>query len=83
QIPLLAIHCVVSDDITQRRLAHRESAATDVSDGRWEIYVQQKAAFQPLNDIPEADRVELDTDATPDALAVTCEKFLRTRLARH
>ena len=83
QFPLLAVHCVVSDDITRERLAHRESAATDVSDGRWEIYEQQKTAFQPLDDIPVADRVELDTDATLDALAITCEKFIRTRLARH
>ncbi len=83
QFPLLAVHCVVSDDITRERLAHRESAATDVSDGRWEIYEQQKTAFQPLDDIPVADRVELDTDATLDALAITCEKFIRTRLVRH
>jgi predicted kinase len=83
QIPLLAIHCVVSDDITQERLAQRASAGKDVSDGRWEIYVQQKDAFQALDDIPAADRLELDTDATLDTLAVACEKFMRTRLARH
>jgi uncharacterized protein len=83
QIPLLAIHCAVSDDITQERLAQRASAGTDVSDGRWEIYVQQKDAFEALDDIPATDRLELDTDATLDTLAVACEKFLRKRLARH
>ena len=83
QIPLLAIHCMVSDDITQERLAQRAGVGTDVSDGRWEIYEQQKDAFEALDDIPAAARLELDTDATLDTLAVACEKFLRTRLARH
>ena len=83
RIPLLAIHCMVSDDITQERLAQRAGVGTDVSDGRWEIYEQQKDAFEALDDIPEAARLELDTDATLDTLAVACEKFLRTRLARH
>ena len=83
QIPLLAIHCMVSEDITQERLAQRASVGTDVSDGRWEIYGQQKDAFEALDDIPAAARLELDTDATLDTLAVACEKFLRTRLPRH
>jgi aminoglycoside phosphotransferase family enzyme/predicted kinase len=83
KIPLLAIHCMVSDDITQERLAQRASVGTDVSDGRWEVYVQQKDVFEALDDIPAAARLELDTDATLDTLAVACEKFLRTRLARH
>ena len=83
EIPLLAIHCVVSDDIAHDRLAQRASAGADVSDGRWEIYVQQKDAFEALDDIPAVDRLELDTGATLDALAVACEKFLRTCLARH
>jgi len=82
-IPLLAIHCMVSDDITQTRLIQRESAGDDVSDGRWEIYVQQKDIFEALDDIPAAVRLELDTDATLDTLVVACEKFLRTKLARH
>jgi len=83
QIPLLAIHCMVSDDITQERLARRAGVGTDVSDGRWEIYEQQKDAFEALDDIPAAARLELDTDATLDTLALACEKFLRTFLARH
>ena len=83
QIPLLAIHCMVSDETTQDRLAQRESVGTDVSDGRWEIYGQQKDVFEVLDDIPAAARLELDTHATLDTLAVACEKFLRTSIARH
>lgn len=83
QIPLLAIHCMVSDEITQERLAHRASEGKDVSDGRWEVYVQQKDGFEALDDIPGAERLELDTDAALDTLVIACEKFLRTRLPRH
>ena len=82
-IPLLVIHCLVSDDITQTRLAQRASAGSDVSDGRWEIYVQQKDVFEALDDIPAAARLDLDTDATLDTLVIACEKFLRIKLAWH
>ena len=83
QIPLLAIHCMVSDDITQARLTQREREGKDVSDGRWEIYVQQRDGFEALDDIPAADRLELDTDAGLDELVVACEKFLRAKLPGH
>jgi len=83
RIPLLAIHCMVSDELTQMRLVQRESEGKDVSDGRWEIYVHQKDVFEAFDDIPASARLELDTDATLDTLVIACEKFLRTRLPRH
>ena len=82
-VPLLAIHCMISDDITQMRLTQRSGEGNDVSDGRWEIYLQQKDVFEALDDIPAVARLELDTDAPLDTLVIACEKFLRSRLARH
>lgn len=82
QVPLLLIHCAVSEETTQERLVQREAEGRDVSDGRWEIYVQQKDVFEAIDEIPPAARLELNTDAPPEALAAACEKFLRARLTR-
>lgn len=83
QSPLLAIHCRASDEITQERLEQRENEGKDISDGRWEIYVRQKDDCEALDDIPAANRLEINTDAALETLVVACEKFLRAKLARH
>ena len=82
KIPLLVMHCSASDRTTQERLAHRQAQGRDVSDGRWEIFLRQKDAFESFDDIEPAARLELNTEAPAEALADACEKFLRSRLAR-
>jgi hypothetical protein len=75
--PVVVIHCAAADATIERRLKERAAAATDVSDGRWEIYLTQKAQSEPLTDIPLNLRLELQTDAPLEELANTCEEFLR------
>jgi uncharacterized protein len=82
KIPLLLIHCSASDLTTQARLAHRQAQGQDVSDGRWEIFVRPKDAFESFDDIEFSARLELDTEAPAATLADACEKFFRARLAR-
>ena len=80
KIPLLLIHCSASERTTQERLARRQAQGQDVSDGRWEIYIQQKDSFEAIGEITPNARLELITDAPADILAGTCEIFLRARL---
>jgi uncharacterized protein len=80
-IPLLVIHCSTPDAITQNRLRRRAAQGTDISDGRWDIYVAQKAAAEPPDEIATSRRLELDTDAPLEQLASHCEIFLRSSLA--
>jgi uncharacterized protein len=80
--PVAVIHCAATDATIERRLKERAAAATDVSDGRWEIYLAQKAHSEPLADIPLSLRLELQTDAPLEELANACEKFLRSRWAQ-
>ena len=63
KIPLLVIHCSASEPTTQERLAQRQAQGLDVSDGRWEVYLEQKKACEPLDEIPVAARLELNTEA--------------------
>jgi len=81
-VPLFVIHCSAPEELTQSRLAQREAEGASVSDGRWEIYLQQKEVFEPLDEIDSAARLELNTDAPLEALASASEKFLRARLVR-
>jgi predicted kinase len=80
--PLIVIHCRAAEEIARKRLAQRAAEGQDVSDGRWEIYVEQRAAFQPIQEVAPDDYFELDTDRPVTTLACECEKFLRSRLGQ-
>jgi aminoglycoside phosphotransferase family enzyme/predicted kinase len=81
-VRLFVIHCVATEETTKKRLAQRALEGKDISDGRWEIYVQQAAAYQPLDEIPAADRLELNTEGSLEQLARASEEFLRSRCDR-
>ena len=81
-IPLVLIHCVASDETTKKRLAQREAEGKDVSDGRWEVYLKQKTAYQPINEVAPTNCLKLDTELSPEELARASEKFLRGRLGQ-
>jgi uncharacterized protein len=80
KIPLLLIHCSASEAITQQRLDRRALEGKDLSDGRWEIYLDQRAAYQPIEEIPSESYLELNTGAPVEQLVRASERFLRSRL---
>jgi predicted kinase len=81
KVPLLVIHCSTSEATTERRLRLRAAQGTDVSDGRWEIYLAQKATQEPTDEFTPESVLELETDAPLKQLVRDCEAFLRSRLA--
>jgi predicted kinase len=81
-VPLMIIHCAADEATTERRLRLRAAQGSDVSDGRWEVYVAQKAAYEPLHELSAEQVLELDTDAPVEQLVDRCEKLLRERLDR-
>jgi hypothetical protein len=74
------IHCFASDGIIHQRLNQRAAQGTDVSDGRWEIYFEQKRLYEPISEISSEACLELNTEASLDQLVRSCEKFLRSRV---
>ena len=82
RVPIVLIHCVASDETTEKRLAQREAEGKDVSDGRWEIYSKQKAVYQPINELPLANRLKLNTELPREQLARVSEKFLRAQVGQ-
>jgi len=79
-VPWSLIHCFASDGIIQQRLTQRAEQGTDISDGRWEIYFEQKRLCEPISEISSETRLELNTEASLDQLVRSCEKFLRSRI---
>jgi aminoglycoside phosphotransferase family enzyme/predicted kinase len=80
KIPLLIIHCWISDGTAEKRLRLRAAQGMDVSDARWDTYVAQKAAYEAMQAFRPESVLELDTDGPLEQLVGDCERFLRSRL---
>jgi hypothetical protein len=78
RVPLAVVLCRASEETVRTRLARRAAEGRDLSDGRWEIYVEQKEKFEPFEEIPAT--LELDTEGSIEELARRSEGFLRSRL---
>ena len=59
-VPMLVIECRTSESIIRERLEHRVRKNGVVSDGRWEIYCQQLAEFEPPEELSGDERVVVD-----------------------
>jgi hypothetical protein len=55
---LVSIRCTCPDEVVKKRLEQRLKKKS-VSDGRWEIYIQQKKTFEPFG--PDEKHIEMDT----------------------
>jgi len=55
------IHCYCSEEETKRRLEIRAQDPEAVSDGRWEIYLQQRKRQGPLDDLGPHELLNIDT----------------------
>ncbi|MDU9049746.1 MAG: AAA family ATPase [Candidatus Electrothrix sp. Rat3] len=62
------ILCACSEQETQRRLALRAQDPKAVSDGRWEIFVQQKEKFEQPDELSPHQLTRIDTEAKPQEL---------------
>ncbi len=78
KVPLFVIHCFASEETIKERLARRAASEKDISDGRWEIYLEQKK-LEPREGV-SVDWLELNTDSPLDRLAGACERFLRSHI---
>jgi predicted kinase len=65
---VLFILCSCSEQETQRRLALRAQDPNAVSDGRWEIFVQQRAKFEQPAELLPHQIIHIDTEAEPQEL---------------
>jgi len=67
-IPFYIIECTCNDEIVKTRLDKRAQEKTNASDGRWEIFQEQKNDFDEINEIPAANYFKIDTSENPEIL---------------
>lgn len=65
---LLFVLCSCSEQETRQRLARRAEDPDAVSDGRWEIFVQQREKFEQPDELPPHQITFIDTEAEPESL---------------
>jgi len=58
---LLVVECSAPDEVVRERQKQRQSEAWTTSEGRWEVYLEQKARIEPATELPDAQRIEMDT----------------------
>jgi uncharacterized protein len=60
RVPFVAVHVTADERTTREHLAARLEQESATSDARWEIYLAQREAFEPPDEIPAAALVTLD-----------------------
>ena len=79
--PLLAIECVCSDDEIKRRLDARLYEEKNISDGRWEIYKQQKKSFEVITELSKKEHLRVNADKSlssiMDSITIAIEGALK------
>lgn len=61
--PGIFVLCRCPEELMKERMAQRAQDPLAVSDGRWEIYLQQKASFEAPIELPPTTLITIDTNA--------------------
>ncbi len=65
-VPFYIIECACPDEVTKKRLDKRARENDNISDGRWEIFHQQKEDFDTVDEFPPDIHFKIDTSADPE-----------------
>jgi hypothetical protein len=64
--------------VIKERQERRAREPWTASEGRWDVYLAQKQAFEPPNDLPATQRLRLDTTLPiSDQMALVMEALTR------
>ncbi len=73
---LFFIQCVAPENVMRKRMEERRKDPGAVSDGRWEVYLEQKKRFEYPVELSMDQLVTLDTDKPLAALLRHLEAWL-------
>lgn len=59
--PLLVVVCTAPEPVVRERQQRREGEYWTTSEGRWEVYLAQKARYEPPDEVKANERVVIDT----------------------
>jgi len=78
-VRLYCILCVCPEEEMKRRMAKRALDPQAVSDGRWEIYLKQKARFEAPVELAPDQLITLSTDLPVEAVLAKLSALLETQ----
>jgi uncharacterized protein len=78
-VPCRFILCVCPEEEMQRRMEQRAQDPTAVSDGRWEIYLEQKRRFETPDELSPQELFVLATDRPVEELIRTLSTTFEAR----
>lgn len=70
------VHCICPEEVMRERMEQRLNDPQAVSDGRWEIYLQQKTRFEMPGELGPKQLLTIDTNQTLDALLGLLEEWM-------
>ena len=68
------IFCQCAEAEMKRRMDLRSLDPAAVSDGRWEVYVQQKKRFEPPTELPDSELIVLNTEGSAEEILADLEE---------
>ncbi|MBU0664187.1 MAG: AAA family ATPase [Proteobacteria bacterium] len=70
------VHCICPEEVMRERMEQRQNDPQAVSDGRWEIYLQQKKRFEMPSELGPEQLLIIDTNQPLDALLGLLEEWI-------
>jgi hypothetical protein len=70
KVRVVFVHCVCPEDVMRTRMEQRQLDPQSVSDGRWEIYLEQKRRFEAPMELGREQLITLHTDQPLEMLLV-------------
>jgi aminoglycoside phosphotransferase family enzyme/predicted kinase len=67
-IRFYVLECICSENISRNRLEKRILENDNASDGRWELFREQKDDFDVIKEIPSNSHFMIDTSADPETV---------------
>lgn len=78
---IVFVQCVCSEDVMRARMEQRQGDPQAVSDGRWEIYLQQKRRFEMPLELGPQQLITINTHRSLEELLVDLEGMMATTAA--
>ena len=73
---VLFVHCICPEEVMRERMEQRQHDSQAMSDGRWEVYLQQKARFELPSELRPEQLLTIDTNQPLDALLILLDEWM-------
>ncbi len=73
---VLFVHCICPEEVMRKRMEQRQQDPQAVSDGRWEVYLQQKVRFELPSELRPEQLITINTNQALDALLILIDEWV-------